>query len=171
MKERVALFDFCETICKFQTADRFVHFVRNRTRNQRCLYKWRLVSILRKIMIIPALTILFPKASINKRLILWQLKGFYLDELEKLALEYYVACIKPKFIVPVISEMLAKQTDGYRIIIVSGGYDLYLKCFIRDFGVKDLIATNIKIENGICSGGFDGKDCLWENKIEMLKIY
>ena len=56
-------------------------------------------------------------------------------------------------------------------MIVSGGYDIYLKYFAQDYGIADVIATKIKMKDGICKGSFDGIDCLWENKLTLLNAY
>lgn len=172
-KLKIALFDFCETLANFQTADAFVQFVRessNSPRMQRkeifrqTLYKTRIISILMR---------LFRKSSINKRLILWQLKGFRESELERLAESYYYTKVKPNLISPVIKELIRLQMNGWRIVIVSAGYEIYLKYFCHDYCIseKNLISVKIKFTNRICDGCFDGGDRLWDKTQKLDQIY
>ena len=44
MKQKLALFDFCETIIQFQTADGFIDFIRDKT-NSRLMKRLELVRI------------------------------------------------------------------------------------------------------------------------------
>jgi len=166
--DKVALFDFCETIADFLTADRFVQFVQFNSkptnRHIRVLYvvlnKSRILGVLRRV---------FPKASISKRLVLLQLKGRTYDELALLAQQYYETVIKQHFISPVVSELLRLQQEGYKCYLVSGGYDIYLRYFCEEYNIDGLLCTKIRFSNGICDGKFDGADCMFENKVQMIK--
>ncbi len=159
--EKVALFDFCETLVKFQTADRFVQYVCGHSDNR---------TIGRKLLILVA-SILLPHSSINKRVILNRLRGFDRGRLEILAHDYYSSQIKPNLIEETVSDLKCLQQDGFRIIILSGGYDIYLKYFAEEFGISDVVSSAIDFKNGVCTGRMKGKDCLWRNKIEMLEEY
>lgn len=169
--EKVALFDFCETLVKFQTADRYVFYVcdknNSRTvRRKKVIYEW-----CRKLQLILVASILFPHSSMNKRLILNRLRGLDKGYLETLAKEYYTSQIKPHLIEDTVDDLKRLQKDGFRIILLSGGYDIYLKRFAEEFGISDIISTSIGFKNDICTGRFKGKDCLWGNKIIMLEEY
>lgn len=167
----VALFDFCETLVDFQTADAFVDFVRSQASGiikQRMLFLNNFQNILWKFRIIPIIEKIFHGYSFNKRFKLFQLRGFSYSDLDELAENYYITRIKPHFIDIIISRLCQHQKENTKIIIVSGGYDIYLKYFKKDFGVDEIISTRIKFKNGICKGLFDGMDCMKENKIMLI---
>jgi len=168
---KVALFDFCETLVDFQTADAYVHYVREITGNKRMLRLNIVHSILIRIKVIRLLSLIFRYSSINKRIILYQLKGFTQQELDRYAEQYYANRIKPKLNKLLIKELILKQQEGYTIVLVSGGYDIYLKFFSVEFNIDGLISTKIRFKNNKCTGKFDGIDCLWDNKITLLENY
>tara|TARA_B110000003_G_scaffold110197_1_gene112833 strand:+ start:729 stop:1394 length:666 start_codon:yes stop_codon:yes gene_type:complete len=169
---KIALFDFCETVVKFQTADKFVHFVRNRSNNYRMNFINKIHSIFIKFRIIAVLEHFFPKSSLNKRLVLFQLKGFSKSRLRQYAKLYYFNKIKKAFIKTILFELIKKKEEGYKIIVVSGGYDIYLDYFVEEFRIDGLISTQIKFnKSDICMGKISGIDCLWSNKVKLLESY
>lgn len=170
---KVALFDFCETLVDFQTADRYVEFVlSNMSPHPHYIYS-KLLSFLQKKGIIWRASKLFPTVSLNKRLILKQICGVSESKLRQLAIDYYELELKPHFISKTIDELKMRQINGYRIVLLSGGYDIYLKCFAKEFGIEetDIISTKIKFKRGRCTGSFDGIDCQWNNKVKLLNRY
>lgn len=169
--EKVILLDFCETVVKFQSADRYVHFVSDSKPLFSSKLKKIIYKILVRIRIVRLLTRLFPHASINKRMILYRLKGYSYNELNKLAYDYYNSEIKPQIIDSTIKLLREYQSLGYRIIIVSGGYDIYIKFFADDYDIKDVVSSKIGFSSGICTGKLLSKDCLWDNKVILLEQY
>ena len=168
MNEKIALFDFCETLVDFQTADAFVDFVRVNTGNKRMLFLESIQRALRKFRVIGIIEIIFHCHSINKRLKLFQLKGFTKDILLSFAQIYYIECIRPHFINLILNEMQSLQKEGYFVGLVSVGYGLYLDFFVKEFSLDFCVSTNIQFENDVCTGKFEGIDCLNDNKIILL---
>lgn len=168
----VALFDFCETLVDFQTADAFVDFVRNHIlcqKKNKMFFLESILTTLKKFRIIAIINIIFShKFSISKRLKLLQLKGLSLKELDAYAEEYYNNIIRPHLIGVVLTELKKLQSDGLKIIIVSGGYDIYLKYFAKEFSIDKLISSRIKFSKGVCNGTLWGIDCLNKNKTKLL---
>ena len=140
---KVALFDFCETLANFQTADAYVEFVKTHCANHKSklLFREKVYKILKKNRVVSILTRLFPQRSINKRLICFQLRGLNYYDMDRLAKDYYDDIIKPNLIMPVVDELVELKKENYRIILVSGGYDIYLKYFAAEYGIneKDII--------------------------------
>ena len=165
---KAALFDFCETIADFQTADAYVDFVQKHSvpshRFIRSLYvflnKARVMGVLRRI---------FPKRSLGKKMVLLQMKGRSYSEMDALASRYYEERIKPHFIKETIEELRARKKEGFAIYLVSGGYDIYLKYFASEFGVDGVLSTRIGFENGVCTGKMDGPDCMHGAKLDYIK--
>lgn len=169
---KVALFDFCETLVSFQTADAFVDYVREKLNDARMYKLERMQNSLRRLKIIQIIEkITRYRFSINKRVKLWQLKGHDFAELQELAREYYRERIKPNIIPDILEEMLELKSHDYSVMLVSGGYDLYLKYFVDEYALSGVISTKIGFDNNVCTGKFDGIDCLGEGKIKLLNLY
>lgn len=169
LKEKIAFFDFCETLVNFQTADAFVNFVREES-NKKSMICFEIIQlVLRRLKLIRIVDFLTKnKASFNKRIKLFQLRGFSKDELERYAQKYYQLVIKPNFINDTISLLIELRDNGWKIVIVSGGYDIYLKEFAKEYGVVKVLSTKIEFKKGICTGKMLGKDCLRNNKVEIM---
>jgi len=166
---KVALFDFCETLVSFQTADEYVHYCRHKL-NSRWMSGINFIhQALTKIYAIRTLSKIFPHASINKRLVLFQLYGIPYEVLDQLALTYYNERIKPHIIQPILAELIEKREQGYKIWILSGGYDIYIKYFVCEYNLEGFVSSQIGFSNrNICSGRMSGLDCLWGNKIYLF---
>lgn len=164
---KVALFDFCETIANFQTADAYVRYVQSHSAPTntgiRLLY-----NILNQSRVLGVVRRLKPKGSVDKRFILKQMKGRTYEEMDRLAEDYYNNMIKPNMIEPVVTELRRLQSEGYGIYIISAGYDIYLKYFVHDFKVNGLLSTKVEFKDGICTGRFDGQDCMFDYKIDYI---
>lgn len=166
---KIALFDFCETIANFQTADAFVDYVRQCKNDRKMLCLETIQLFLRRVCIIRVLEkITGYRLSINKRLKLFQLKGICKTEIEKYSYLYYVNKIKPNLIHLILDKLIQLRNEGYSIYLVSGGYNIYLQHFVDEYKLNGLISTRIGFRDGICTGKFDGIDCLNDNKVTLL---
>lgn len=169
-RSQIAFFDFCETLVNFQTADAFVNYVRERTQKPRMLGLERIRIWLVRLKLIYILeTLTGWNRSINKRLILFQLKGFGKERLNALARDYYETRIKPNAITELQNLLKELNGKGWDIVLVSGGYDIYLKFFAEEMGIKDVICSRIGYKNNICTGFMQGLDCLNKNKVALLE--
>lgn len=169
MKEKIAFFDFCETLVNFQTADAFVDFVRAETNKKSMICLEGIQLVLKRLKLIRIIDLLTKKTmSINKRIKLYQLRGFSKEELDRYAQKYYLQVIKPNFINETISLLIELRDNGWKIVLVSGGYDIYLKEFAEEFGVSQVLSTKIEFKSGVCTGKMLGKDCLRYNKVEIM---
>jgi len=171
-KNKVALFDFCETLANFQTADPYVDYVRTKVGSSR-MRRWEVIkSFYDKSKCLQfALIKLFKNDSIGKSLKLYQLKGLEENLLGALARQYYLEVIKPNLITDMCTELVKLKNEGYKVYLVSGGYDLYLKYFVEDFKLDGFWCTKIAFKDGICSGLFEGKDCMREQKVIVLNKF
>lgn len=169
---KVALFDFCETLIKFQTADAFIDYVYSATQSKRMLRFEKCRLFVYKIQLPRVLNAkfrLWDRLSINKRWRIYELRGLDEQTINDLSYRFYVDRLRPNIIVPVLSEMKKKKKEGFYIGIVSGGFDTYIKYFAKDYGVDFLVSSKIKYKNHICMGVIDGPDCMGARKVEMLK--
>jgi phosphoserine phosphatase len=73
--KKLALFDFCETLVSFQTAGRFVDFVRAKLGSRRMLKLEELRVKSKALRFTAVANKLLPHYNFDKRLHLYQLKG------------------------------------------------------------------------------------------------
>lgn len=170
VSDKVAFFDFCETLVDFQTAGAFVDFVREEINDRRVNFRNLCFVYLRKLRIISLIDQKTHwKYSLNKRLKLYQLKGLDIKLLEHLAERYYIEKIRVKFIPDVLNKLKELQVEGFSVGLVSGGYGIYLKYFVEEFGLQFCYSSNVGFSNGKCTGQMSGPDCMRENKVLILK--
>lgn len=167
----VALFDFCETLVKFQSADRYVDYVRNNNSNFIIQIRHYVYMFLKVSRIIKILQYIYPKININKRLTLWQIKGLSYNIMTKMGKRYYEELIKPNLIPEVINRLINLQNNGARIVLVSGAYDIYLYYFAHEFNIKeeDIISNRFEFINNVFTGHMLGPDCLRDEKVRRLE--
>ena len=164
---KIALFDFCETLANFQTADAYVSFVQANSPVSHKLTKLS-YDLLNKSHLLGIPRRLFPESSMDKKWIIRQMAGRREEEMIELARKYYDNRVKPALIPEVLEELKAKKTEGYSIYLISAGYSIYLQFFAKEFAVDGLIATKIAFDKGVCLGHFDGPDCMFSHKIDYI---
>lgn len=171
-KEKIVFLDFCGTCVPFQSADRFVQFVIGNYATPAIRCRAILFKVLKKLRLVKGIEYLSKQKITGKKLILFQIKGLSEKVLDKAAEQYFLQIIKPAFIPEIKDEIKAKQKDGYRIVIVSGGYDIYLKYFMAFIGgsIDDVLATPLIFTKGKFTGKM-GMDCMAENKITYIQKY
>lgn len=170
-KKHIVLFDFCETLVNFQTADAFIDYCRDQLKLSIMYRKENLRKILIKSKVLKILErITHSKYSIYKRNKLWQLKGLEETLLNELSLKYYDEIIKPNLIEKTCSILKKRIEQGDTIWIVSGGYGIYLKHFAKEFNVSNIISSNIEFVKGYATGKLYGIDCMHDNKVKLLDL-
>lgn len=167
--DNVALFDFCETLVSFQTADVFIDYVRLHENLDR-MNKWeKIKKIHDRLKLVKCLEyFLFKNYSFSKRIKLYQLKNFSYEKLSIYGRMYYNEVVKPNFIKKLINEMERLKEDGFKIYIVSGGYNIYLKYFVEDYNLEGCFCSIIDFKNNMCTGKLSGPDCMGKNKVLLL---
>ncbi len=163
---KLIIFDFCETLVNLQTADHFVLFVlKNEGLDRRSGLK--LIRFLKRVKIITCINLLFPKWNIEKRMMLFLLKNVSLETIEFNA-KNYAKDLKEKWVLELKEIFLHHLNQKDLVVIVSGGYEVYLKHFFSEFPEVTVFGTKIKIEDGRLTGGFDGKDCMFHEKVNIM---
>ena len=165
----LVVFDFCETLVPYQSADAFVNYVLENNVESKDKRNWFDPFLNSKVVIV-FFNKFFPTFNFSKRKVLAQLKGIEQNQVEKLALDY-----SEKLGTTFIPEMMEKfhyhKSIGDEIIIISGGYEVYLKYFAKKFGFNACYATKIKFNNNSCTGVFDGNDCMFGQKVQYAAEY
>jgi HAD superfamily hydrolase (TIGR01490 family) len=171
--QKLAFFDFCDTLVNFQTADFFVDFIRKKRGSIYMKLLNLILFLLIRVRIIAVLNRIYPEKSLSKKIKLLQLRNLPYDLIDQSAAQYYNDIIKPNLILPVIEELRELANKDYEICVVSAGYSIYLKYFAQDFNVAHLISTEIAFnrEGKLCSGTIAGKDCIGDEKINQIERY
>ena len=165
--DKIALFDFCGTLVKFQTFDPFCEYVIEKLRPQK---KW-LVQNKYILFLAKIVTKIRPDIHLYKRLLIRQLKGLTVEELDTSGREYYQRKIKSNLVSAAVDRLLLLKECGFRNIIVSAGCVTYIRYFADEYGIKDVIAENLQFSNGRCTGKLDDKECCGNRKVVLWHSY
>ncbi len=167
----LVIFDFCETLVHFQTADRFVDFVLEKEQYRK--YRWInfLARLLYRLRIIVLFNKLLPKLNPMKRLKLMQIRGIAESRIDALAKEFYQSEINPNMIATLYDLLLKHKEQKDFIIVVSGGYAPYIKLFTEQHDLNHYFATEIAFAKNKVTGFFEGKDCLFDQKVVLLNQF
>jgi len=165
----LVVFDFCETLVNFQTANAFIDFVVERKKTI-----WsRFIAVLEMVLLYSRFFAIvnkfFPKYNISKRVNLMKIRGISEIDIKNFAYNFHQNIINKSAIQPLIDELKRFVNNGDYVIIASGGYDVYLNLFATENKVKQIVSSKIEFNNGKASGFLlDGKDCLYEEKVIQL---
>jgi HAD superfamily phosphoserine phosphatase-like hydrolase len=171
MSKKLVVFDFCETLFNFQTADRFVDFVIEKENYKKYRFLNTVSDILTKLRLLAIVSKHFPKLNLSKRLKLYQIKGVSKTAIDALAIQYNNEILVHHKIRP-LHELLLKHIDNKdHILIVSGGYAPYIKYFSEIYKLQYSFATEIEFHNNSATGMFFGKDCLFNQKVVLIQTY
>lgn len=161
--QKVVIFDFCETLVDFQTADEFLLYIieKNGMHRLKDLLKFYSSTLLYKVM---------GKVSHKfwlKNILLNLVKNISKKELEYLSLLFYEEKVKSSLILPVFNVLKKESDDGSYTVIISGGYECYLKHFFPEY-VDCVIGTKLEYSlstNQCCQ---TSPDCLGVEKLNRL---
>lgn len=165
MAERYVIFDFCGTVVDFQTANAFVNYVCSKKGiEKKGLDRFRI--FIQKTRLGLLLSLIGIHAS--KWLTAWKIRGVSEAEINALAKSYYEEVVRPRFIKETLD--LIKELRGggeTRFILLSAGYEQYLKYFAREFHFDYLIAGRLSSKRGVMDGRIKD-DCLGRVKLKRL---
>lgn len=171
--QKIAIYDFCQTLVDFETADEFIHFIQKNKKVKRMEYIENIRKILEyaKILInIERVVKRFNRCySVNKHIILSELRGFKKPEIDTWAKRYYEEVIKYHLIEPMLNQLISQKKDGFIIVIVSASYEPFLKLFKDEFGIDYLITNKFLYnDNDVFMGRLTEPDCVGENKVKRF---
>jgi len=164
----LAIFDFCDTLVSFQTADRFVDFVHANHIGLNSLLTKQL-HLANRLKVFSVLNRITPGNGLYKKVKLFSLKGISQSSLNTLAEKYYYEQIRKSLHLPVIAKLRHHQDKNDDVIISSGGYDIYIQYFCKEFNVPLFHASALKFDSGLFTGLISGRDCMREEKVKRLR--
>lgn len=172
--QNIAVYDFCSTIVSFETADEFIHYIRSGTARKRMVRTEKARLFLNRTKLMAIFELLRHKMgiefSLNKKMVLSELKGMSREEINLYARSYYEERIKPKLIPEIVNLLTDQKKHNYKIVIVSAAYEPYLRYFAEEYAVDELI-TNIFLydEKDRFTGRLAQDDCKGMNKLKRLR--
>lgn len=168
---KLVVFDFCETLVDYQTADSFVDFVIEKEKYYH--YEWLnyFDKILTKTRVMAVVRKLFPELNPSKRLKLFQIRGVALKTIHQRAEEFYNQHLITNLITPVYKVLNAHIAHNDYVMIISGGYAPYIKVFSEKHQIKAFFATEMESTRNRLTGSFLGKDCLFGQKVVLLNQF
>ena len=171
-EDKIALFDFCDTMINFQSADAYVRYVKDNVPHS---VRMNFLETLRGLLVKSGGMMILQRLSregyVNKRMLLQELNGLDESIMNDLAEKFYREKIRPNYVPEVIDALKRHKAEGYRMFIVSGGYDIYLKYVASEFGFEKVIATCLEFQNGRFTGHYKGDDCMKVHKVDLLRNY
>jgi len=101
-------------------------------------------------------------------------KGLFKDinfhELEIKSSEFSKNDLPKLFNVEILEKLKVYKTIWYRVIIVSGSFEFYLRYLADTLGVE-LIATKVEIKDNRITGEFLTENCVGIQKVNRIKEY
>lgn len=168
---KVAIFDFCETLVEIQSADAFVHFVISEADYSNKFIRvnyFKFIILLVRLRFFRILKLIIGENSLEKALRLLSLRGLTQEYLEKKANRFVLKLneIKIKSIWNIFENSL--NDADTTVLICSGGYDIYLRKMFSSIDVE-VACTELAYKNGKFTGFWEGTDCLGLEKSRRLK--
>lgn len=168
---QLAIFDFCETLVNFQSADRFVDYIIEKEHYHR--YRWvsAIEKLLRKTRVLAVAGKFYPELNPSKRLKLLQIKGLSNEKIARYAQDFYAEKVMPNLIDPIYKLLQQHLNNNDYVMVISGGYGPYIKVFSEAHQIKAYFATEMAHDTQKITGMFSGKDCLYGQKVVLLEQY
>jgi alcohol-forming fatty acyl-CoA reductase len=158
---RLSLFDFDGTICKSNSWHAFLKCL---------LYKKNLTSAH------IALALTFRRfrlisSSGLKNAALSSMRGWTQSEVKTLGIQIYQKYLRPNLLQPALAELKQCQSEGYRVMIVSGAFDFLLQPFCAEHEIQECLCTRLAYDGGRCLGKLADKEMRGEYKRICLEGY
>lgn len=161
---KLALFDFCETLVNFQTADFFIEY---------CLKKFGRNDFYEGMLQVKIINAFLNKHwRFRKSIHLYLLKGIKEEDIKIAAMEYYIKYIKTNSFKSMAKLINGYKRDDYKVYIVSGGYSPYIEYYANDHNIDGIISNDFKYKRrsgeNIFTGKLCCKDCMGKEKVVRL---
>ncbi len=157
MKDKFALYDYCETLIDSQTANEFAF-----------QYTLERLGVVKKIQ-----AVLFSKLRVFKKnrkwLLLGLLKGQTKEDIESFSTYFAEGWLLEHHNDKLMDDLNEKKSKGYKIIIISAGFGSYIEAHNRFVGADKIIANEFSYVDGLFSGLICGADCHGAEKVRRLE--
>ncbi len=164
---KILLIDFCETIVSIQTADDFIFFVLKENK-----IKFLLLKSLKRFLNIKIVSFILSRLAIKvnfKKISAFFLKGIS-ESVLNIKGDLYANLVLTKLINKEVISKIKNEYNNEQKIIVSGGYDYYIKHIMMSQGISIdtyLCSKLEKNKKNILTGKIEF-DCMEMNKLIAL---
>lgn len=162
----LVIFDFCDTLTNFQSADAFCRYTLHKKKNftilffDKIFFKFKIYSLFSKLSVLD---------GFQKKLLLRGLKGLSESDIDTYAQSFHTDIVEKGLNPSIVSLMNKHIASGDYVVINSGGFMPYLKIFARQYSCKKVYATEFEYNNQYFTGRIRGKDCLNVEKVKRMK--
>lgn len=164
MTEKIAFFDFDDTLCQ---GDSILPYLLYCVR--RGVAPWRQVVFALwgylRWRINPA------RATNAKNLTLSYLNGRTQADMDALGRDFFQEKLSPRFFPQGRKELDRLRADGYRIVVVTASADVYMRLLPEFLPVDDVIATRCALDEAGCYTGKVGENCKGEEKPRRIQAW
>ena len=160
IKKPLAIFDFCDTVFDGQSINYFLNFLELKLPIHKKIYS-KIRNRLNRI-----------SSSDSKRYkeyLLEVYKNISKSKFDIYSKEFYEMIIKTRLHNIVIDKLKEHQKQGYVIVIVSGGFENYLKYFVEEYKIDFLFCTKLEFIDDKFTSKIDGVECLGLEKVNQLR--
>lgn len=167
--KKVAIFDFCQTLCDFETADPYLNYLyqNSQTKNNSL---W--MSFVHKLTNASIVGLLFDvlwhffHISLKKQVLTYGINKSNKEEITHLSKQFYELRVKTHLIPQTISLLKDYQLRGYSIAVVSASFSDFLVYFAEEYKVDLLVANHLLYDKkGFCLGRIQKPDCIYKKKV------
>jgi HAD superfamily phosphoserine phosphatase-like hydrolase len=168
-KPDLVIYDFCETLVSIQTADRFINYVVDETKTKSFISNLEKFLTLTRLFAI--IKLILPKLNLSKKINLLKIRNFNELQLKEIAIKYYEEIIKSNYNHIILEKLKQDLEKKNLVMVISGGYDMYLNLFCKEFGIDYLLSSKIEIVESKATGFLKGKDCMFNEKVIQLEKF
>lgn len=162
----VALFDVCSTLLSVETIKDFTEqVVLSPRHNKRLSFATR---IRHSLFTFGIRNKIIPKHKYNAHAA-QLLKGYPESQVRILAQTYANMRFAHALHAPVVEKLREYAKRGYKVYLVSAGFDIYLTLLAQTLGTELISTTLEKDGEGMYTGAIAGTECKGEAKVEKLK--
>ncbi|WP_169764356.1 HAD-IB family hydrolase [Campylobacter mucosalis] len=159
-KKKLAIFDFCDTIFNGQSVSFFLNYLEGRLPLHKKVYS----KIIKKINITSS-----TDGKRYKEILMRPFLEFSYEQLNNYSMQFYNEIIKKRLHKDVVDRLLNHKNNNCTVVIVSGGFDIYLKYFQEEYNIDFLVSTKLDFQDNIFLGKIAGNECLGDEKVRVLK--
>lgn len=109
------------------------------------------------------------KEKHRKEAILSLLKDKDFNDIQSFSRNFYYNKIKPLYIKSILADIIKYKNSGYKLVLVSGGFDVYLNELFNDLKFDVIICSELQFICDKFTGKIINKECLGQEKVRRLK--
>ncbi len=159
-KKILVIFDFCDTLFDGQSVNYFLDFLYSKLP----FYKKILSKTRRKLNKISS-----SESKKYKEYLLKDFCGMSEQKFEIYAKDFFDEVIQYRLHDKVIKKLQYHKGLGHTLVVASGGFECYLKYFVKKYEMDLLFCTKLEFVNGRLTSKIMQNECLGGEKINRLK--